>query len=230
MKAILLSAGRGSRLKPITNFMPKCLVPINGQPLLDIWINKLAKLNIKKIFVNTHYFHNQIREYINNHKLKNNITIVKEKKLLDTAGTLNKLIYNVVDEECLLIHADNYSKDDLSSLLIAHRKRPKNCFMTMMVFQTSEPSKCGIVNIDKQKVVTKFFEKKKKFNGNIANAAIYILSKEFLFVYKKNFKNAKNFSKDVIPFCINKIYTYQTKKLFIDIGTPKKYKQALKIK
>ena len=99
-----------------------------------------------------------------------------------------------------------------------------------MVFQTSEPSKCGIVNIDNQKVVTKFFEKKKKFNGNIANAAIYVLSKEFLFSFKKNFTNAKNFSNDVIPFYMNKIYTYQTKKLFIDIGTPIKYKEALKIK
>lgn len=230
MKAILLCAGKGTRLKPITNYMPKCLVPINGQPLLDIWLTKLENLKINKIYINTHHLNNQVEKFVKNHKLKSRITLVYEKRLLNTAGTLNKLLDDVIDQECLLIHADNYCQDDLSLLIKTHRNRPSYCFMTMMLFKTKEPSKCGIVKLNKDNVVTNYFEKKKKFNGNIANGAIYVLSKEFLLSYKQKYNNAKNFSEHVIPLCMNKIYTYLTKKLFIDIGTPKKYKQVLNLK
>jgi len=177
MKAILLCAGKGARLKPITNYIPKCLVPINGQPLLDIWLTKLEKLKINKIYINTHHLNDQVEKFVK-----------------------------------------------------THRNRPNYCFMTMMLFKTKELSKCGIVNLNKNNVATNYFEKKKKFNGNIANGAIYVLSKEFLLSYKKKFNNAKIFSDHVIPLCMNKIYTYLTKKLFIDIGTPKKYKEALNLK
>ena len=59
--------------------MPKCLVPINGQLLLDIWLTKLEKLNIKKIYINTQYLHGQVTKYIKNHRLKSIIALVYEK-------------------------------------------------------------------------------------------------------------------------------------------------------
>ena len=223
MRAILLCAGKGERLKPITNFIPKCLVPINGRPLLDIWIEKLIRIKVKKIFINTHHLHNQIRNFLNNHKHKRYIELFYEKKLLDTAGTLKKISSKLFNDDCLLIHADNYCEDDLINFLKAHYSKPKYCYFTMMLFKTKESHKCGIVKINKYEIVEEYYEKKRIKKGNLANAAIYALSSDFILNFKNRFKHAKNFSTDVIPLCLNKIYTFKTKN--IDIGSPENYKK-----
>jgi len=228
MKVILLAAGFGSRLKPITNYIPKCLVPIGGRALLDIWIKKLEEIKVKTIIINTHYLHLQVNNFIKKYHNNKKIKIKYEKILLGTAGTLLKNIDLIKDSDCLLIHADNYCEDDLKKLIVAHKNRPKSCLLTMMVFKVTDSFLFGIVNIDKNRIVRNYFEKNKKAKGNLANAAIYVLSKKFLIKYKKEFKHAKNFSTDVLPFCINKIYVYKTNNKLIDIGTLKNYNLANK--
>ena len=104
-----MAAGLGTRLRPITNDTPKCLVPINGRPLLDIWVETLVCSGVKEILVNAHYLHNQVKEYVNNSKYKNLILIQYEEELLGTAGTLIKNSSFLEDEGGLLIHADNFS-------------------------------------------------------------------------------------------------------------------------
>ena len=64
MRAILLAAGLGTRLRPITDTIPKCLVPINGKPLIDYWLEQLTKAGIEKFLINTHYLHEQVESYI----------------------------------------------------------------------------------------------------------------------------------------------------------------------
>ena len=60
MRAILLAAGLGTRLRPITDKIPKCLVPINGKPLIDYWLEQLTKAGIEKFLINTHYLHEKV--------------------------------------------------------------------------------------------------------------------------------------------------------------------------
>ena len=91
-KTILLAAGYGKRLKPITNELPKCLVPINGRPLLDIWLNKLTKEGFGPFLINTHYKNELVNDFIKKSEFKNQIEIVYEERLLGTAGTLIKNI------------------------------------------------------------------------------------------------------------------------------------------
>ena len=64
MRAILLSAGLGTRLRPLTNEVPKCLVPINGRPLLDIWLEKLTLSGFGPFLVNTHYLSGQVERHL----------------------------------------------------------------------------------------------------------------------------------------------------------------------
>ena len=226
MRTILLSAGLGERLRPLTEKTPKCLIPINGKPHLDIWLEKLTEAHLGPFLINTHYLAKQVEDYIGKSKYKKEVTLVHESKLLGTAGTLMKNIDFYKNEDGLLIHADNYCLSKINKLVTAHKNRPSNCVITMMTFRTETPSTCGIVELDKRGVVTGFYEKIKSPPSNLANGAIYVLSRDLLKRLKEEFSNLSDFSLEVLPKLIGKIYTYETKNFFIDIGTVKSYKKA----
>jgi mannose-1-phosphate guanylyltransferase len=221
MNAILLAAGKATRLRPISKKKPKCLIKIGKINMLDFWIENLLKLGVKKILINTHYLHDQIVDHIRSHPQKNKIKITYEKNLLGTAGTLLKNLDFFENDGGFFLHADNYTKQSLKPFQDAHNKRPKNCTITMMKFKTLDPKNSGIVKTDSKKRMIKFYEKKKTVFGNIANGAIYLLSKKFIKNYKKINSRAKDFSKDIIPRCKQKVYCFHTNEFFIDMGTIK---------
>ena len=226
MHTILLSAGLGLRLRPITEKTPKCLVPINGTPLLDIWLRRLTEAKLGPFLVNTHYLSEQVKNFIEQGAYKSQITLAHEPQLLGTAGTLIKNIDFFEDNEGLLIHADNYCFANFNKFISAHKNRPENCVMTMMTFRSNTPSTCGIVELDRKGVVTGFYEKIKSPPGNLANGAIYILSKDLLKNFKRDPSNLTDFSTEVLPKLVGRIYTYETKEQFMDIGTVKSYEKA----
>ena len=108
MKAILLSAGFGKRLMPYTSETPKCLLPVKGVPILEIWMNKLAKLGVKSFLINTHYMHDKVKDFAVKSKFKENITLIHENKLLGTGGTLRENLDFYDNKDGFLIHTDNY--------------------------------------------------------------------------------------------------------------------------
>ena len=225
MKVILLSAGLGQRLRPITNDTPKCLVPINDIPLLKIWLDRLTQEGLGPFLVNTHYLQDKVEDFINTSLHRKKISLVNEPVLLGTAGTLLKNIDFFGEQDGMLIHADNYCLADFKEFLDAHKNRPKDCLMTMMVFRTNTPSTCGIVELDENKVVINFHEKVESPPSNLANGAIYILSNELLNSLK--FKDpVSDFSLEVLPELIGRIYAYETSEVFIDIGSPETYAEA----
>ena len=226
MNAILLAAGYGTRLKPITNSTPKCLVKIKNEPLLNIWLDKLTKAGIENILINTHYLSKQVENYVDKSLFKKKIKLVKENKLLGTAGTLINNIDFFNNEDGFLIHSDNYCLEDLNNLIEAHKKRPTNCLMTMLTYQTSNPSSCGIVKINEKGIVKNFYEKSIKNYGSLANGAVYILSSQIIKTIQNKFPYAKDFTKDILQNFLGKIYTYETINFFTDIGTPKEYEKA----
>lgn len=228
MHAILLAAGLGTRLRPITLKIPKCLIKLKNKPLLEIWIKNLIKAKIKRILINTHYLSDHVKAFVQSSEYKNFITLTHEPELLGTAGTLIHNLDFYKGDDVMLIHADNYCEEDLEKLIQAHKNRPNNCIMTMMTFRTKNPSSCGIVDLDKNNVVTLMHEKEKSIKSNLANCAVYILSKNFL-EHTMLSKNIKDFSKEVIPKCYGKIFTFETKKIFEDIGTNQTYSQLKQI-
>jgi mannose-1-phosphate guanylyltransferase len=225
MNALILAAGFGTRLKPLTNKIPKCLVPIKGIPLLELWLEQLSSLKVNKILLNTHYLSDQVSCFISDSKYCNICKVIYEKVLLGTAGTLLKNIDQFSDDDCILLHADNYTKTDLKNLVIAHQNRPSHCLITILVFETNNPSSCGIVEL-KDSVVINLHEKKPNPPGNIANGAIYILSEEAMLIIKNEFSNSKDFVNDILIHFIGKIYSYYTSEIFLDIGTPENYLKA----
>ena len=84
MKALLLAAGLGTRLKPITNYTQKCLVPINGKPLIEYWLENLSNVGVQHFLINTHYFKEQMEQFVLKSKFRDKITLVYEEELLNT--------------------------------------------------------------------------------------------------------------------------------------------------
>ena len=123
MKALIFAAGLGTRLKPLTDTMPKALVPIDGKPLLEHVILKLKAAGFNQIIVNVHHFPDQIIEFL---KSKNNfdlrIEISDERdKLLDTGGGVKKAKWFFDDGKPFLVHnVDILSNIDLQSLYQQH--------------------------------------------------------------------------------------------------------------
>lgn len=222
MKAVLLAAGLGTRLRPYTDDKPKCLIEIGGTPLILIWLRSLLKSGFSEILVNTHYLSEQVVECVSKSSYEKYITFVHEPELLGTAATLIKNIDFLGDEDCLLIHADNFMKSDLDSFLKANSSRPDYCLISMLTFRTGNPKSCGVVEIDENKVVQKFYEKVDSDHGNLANAAVYALSNQLA----KSLTYEKDFSRDVIPALLGKIYSVETDGYFVDIGTPESLRQA----
>ena len=117
MKAMLLSAGLGNRLRPLTEKIPKCLVPINGKPILQIWLERLSAENIGPFLINTHYLPKQVNDFVSASAFSSQISLVNEVSLLGTAGTLIKNIDFFNQNDGLMIHA-------LSLIHISEPTRP----------------------------------------------------------------------------------------------------------
>ena len=229
LKAILLSAGLGTRLRPQTFHKPKCLMEINNEPILGIWIEKLYNLGCSEILINTHYFSDQVEEFIKNFKkFPINIKTSYEEKLLGTAGTLmNNLDF--IEDDTLLIHSDNFTTSNLNGLIKKHNKKNDECLLTMLTFKTETPQNCGVVLTDRNGIVQSFHEKVANPPGNIANGAIYVFNKDLIYWLKSQDDKFVDFSNDVLPLLTGKIQTWQTKEIFIDIGTPNSLKTARNI-
>lgn len=226
MKVILLAAGLGTRLRPLTENIPKCLVPIKGKPLLQIWLESLTSAGLKAFLINTHYLSDQVESFIKKCEFKDLCILKYEEKLLGTAGTLLANTNFINKDDCMLIHADNYCLANINLFLKAHYNRPNYCLMTMLTFRTNDPSSCGIVELNKDNVVIGFHEKIKSPPGNIANGAVYILSNELINYLKNELPNATDFSNNVISLLKGRIFTYETSETFIDIGSPETYSKA----
>jgi mannose-1-phosphate guanylyltransferase len=229
MRAILLAAGFGTRLRPLTNTMPKCLVPIHGQPLLGIWLERLTQAGIGPFLVNTHYLADQVEQFIATSPYRDQVTLVHEPTLLGTAGTLMANLDFFQGEDGLLIHADNYCLADFREFMEAHSQRPPQCLITIMAFRTPTPSSCGILELDDQGVVVGFHEKVANPPGNLASAAVYLLSAEFLALAASELRMVADFSTEVIPKLIGRMFIYETIAPFIDVGSPQAYEHANQI-
>ena len=217
--AMLLCGGLGTRLQPLTDRWPKCLMPINGRPLLEYWLNMLWQNEIHEVLVNAHHFHKIIERFLERPRFCQWVRSVYEPKLLGTAGTLRKNIDFFSDSTILLIHADNWCQFNLNEFLNFHNNcRPAGTVLTMMTFRTDTPSTCGIVELDSSGVVKHFHEKKSDPPGDLANGAVYLVEFEVL-TWIADHPEIIDFSTQVLPHYLGRISTWENTNIHRDIGT-----------
>ncbi len=228
MRALLLSAGLGTRLRPLTNSIPKCLVPIKGKPLMEYWLDMLCKEEITPVMVNLHYLSKEVEAYIETSPYRKSITTVDEEDLLGTGGTLLKNRNFFEKEPVFMAHGDNLSLFDMRDFVRAHDSRPGHCQITMMTFETDTPQSCGIVELDRDNVVCAFHEKVENPPGRLANGAVYILEPSVFDFLESLGKEVIDFSTEVLPHYMGRINTFHNGRYHRDIGTMESYLKAQK--
>lgn len=219
MKAILLAAGLGTRLRPLTDTLPKCLVPICGRPLLELWLENLARAAIGPVLVNTHHLADEVSRYIDGSPYRDAVTLIHEPRLLGTGSTLlaNRDFFG--QSPVLLAHADNLCVCDLGAFVRAHQGRTAGALMTMMTFSTDAPSTCGIVEVDDRDIVSSVHEKVPNPPGHLANGAVYIVEPEIVDFMAALPGTSIDFSTDVVPRLRGRIQTWHNPGIHRDIGT-----------
>lgn len=218
MKAILLAAGLGTRLAPLTDVLPKCLMPIHGRPLLEYWIWSLARAGVDEVLVNLHFRADLVAAYLAGSRFPIPVRTVREPELLGTAGTLAAGAAFLDGGAGLLVHADNLCLTDFPAFLAAHESRPAGTAFTMMLFRTPTPRSCGVVGLDAAHRVTAFHEKVADPPGNLANGAVYIVEPEVLHWLAEDGRRT-DFSLDVIPHFLGRILGWENTGYHRDIGT-----------
>ena len=144
MKAFLLAAGVGSRLRPITDTIPKCMVAIGGRPLIDIWLDAFGAAGIDEVLVNLHHLPDVVRRHLAGRTGPPVVQTVYEPELLGSAGTLAANRSWLGDDDMFLVcNADNLTDFDLRALISEHRDH--SAVATLTVFHSENPSAGGVV-------------------------------------------------------------------------------------
>lgn len=226
MKAYLLAAGLGTRLRPITNTTPKCLIDIAGKPLMQWWLELLARYSVSEVLVNTHYLAEQVHTFIEKYNAtdgQQHVTEFYEPELLGSGGTVSvSRDFIGTDESFLICYADNLTNINLRKMMRFHESH--SGILTMALFHANNPKQCGIATIDNAEKITEFEEKPEQPISDLANAGIYIANRALL----QYLSNASfiDFSRDVLPKLIGKMYGYEMHDYLIDIGTIESLKKA----
>jgi len=177
--AVLLAAGLGTRLRPLTDLTPKCLVQVSGRTLLDIWLDALAAVGVTEVLVNTHHLAERVEGHLAlRDEVPPRVRTVHEPQLLGSAGTLlaNRHLLER-DEMFLALNADNLTDFDLRNLVDAHRTGGAPA--TISVFRSTTPTQCGILEV-RDGLVIGFEEKPTEPRGNLANAGMYAFNSDVL--------------------------------------------------
>ena len=220
MKALLLAAGLGTRLRPITNHVPKCLVTIQGKPLLAYWLDMLLPNGIERVLMNTHYLPEAVNAFVKQSDWVNQIDTMYEPILLGTGGTvlINQSYFS--GQPFMVAHADNLTRFDVKRFIDAHENRASGTEITMMTFKTDAPQSCGIVDLDSRGVVQQFHEKVDNPPGDLANAAVYIFEPTVISFLVSLGQNVVDISTEVLPAYLGRIQTFLNDDYHRDIGTP----------
>jgi mannose-1-phosphate guanylyltransferase len=226
MKAYLLAAGLGTRLRPLTDTIPKCLVPVAGKPLLEWWMELFRKHGVTDVLINTHHHRAQVKDFISKHNTdgkRPRLYEFYENKLAGSGGTVmaNK-DFVAGEEEFFICYADNLTQIDLTALEEYHKTH--DGILTMALFNSEVPEQCGIALTDENGKIIEFEEKPSRPKSNLANAGIYVTTQE-IFRYIPDLPLV-DFGKDVLPSLIGKMYGYAVDCFHLDIGTPENLYRA----
>jgi mannose-1-phosphate guanylyltransferase len=227
MRALLLSAGFGTRLHPVTRSIPKCLVPIRGRALLDYWFDHLfGSGQVERVLVNTHYLASQVEEHVAKSRWADHVDLVYEAQLLGTGGTIkfNRAYFGA--NPFIVAHADNLTTFDVSGLVNAHTARPPDCALTMLTFRSDDPQSCGIVELDRSGRVVAFHEKAPNPPGNLANAAVYLFTPEVADFIAGKDRVVIDLSTEIIPHFVGRILAVESRGYHRDIGTIESLQKA----
>lgn len=225
MKAFVLAAGEGRRLRPLTDRVPKCLVPVQGTPLLEIWLRLLEASGVTAALVNRHHLSDDVREFLSRRQGRLDVRSVHEQVLLGSAGTVAANRDFVAEErEFLVVYGDVLTNANLVELVARHRDAGVE--LTVGVVKTDRPQEKGIVVVDADARIVSFQEKPKAPLSDLANAGIYVASPGLFEYLAHDAPPPYDFGVDVLPKMVGRMQAVTLDGYLSDIGTPAAYRAA----
>ena len=223
MKAFLLAAGVGSRLRPITDTVPKCLVPVGGQPMLDVWLDAFDRAGVDEVLVNLHHLPDVVRHHLEQRDGTPSVLTFFEPELLGSAGTLvaNRAWVDG-DEMFLACYADNLTDFDLCSLVQTHREH--GAIATLTVFHSERPSAGGVMELDATGMIVGFEEKPANPVSDLVNAGMYAFRPDVL--DELGGPPPCDIGYDLLPRLVGRAKAMPVEGYFRDIGTIEAYERA----
>lgn len=199
MKAMVLAAGEGTRLRPLTLNMPKPMVPVRERPALEYIVAWLSYHGIKQIAMNLHHCPDVIPDHFGDGSdFGVQLTYSRETKILGTAGGAKKLSA-FLDSPFVLVYGDVLTDLNLTDMLEAHANRPAGTRLTMSLYHVPNPTECGIVRLDESGRVREFVEKPEENQvfSDLASAGILIVEPKILDLVPEG--THFDFGNDVFP-------------------------------
>lgn len=229
IKVMVMSAGVGSRLDPLTRGIPKPLIPIANKPVMDILFEKLADFGIKDVICNTYYLADKIIDRYKSNNFGINFNYIKEDNLSGTAGGVKKCqFFFDKNSPFIVLSADGVTNADIKKGIETHLN--SNAIATIGIKQIAKEDveHFGVVVTDSNGFITEFQEKPSvsEAKSDFINTGIYIFDyKIFDYIPENTFYD---FAKNVFPelLKIKSINTFEIKEYWNDIGTIEQYKQS----
>jgi mannose-1-phosphate guanylyltransferase len=222
MKAFLLAAGHGTRLRPHTDNAPKCLLPIKGVPILEIWLSLCRRYGISDVLVNTHAHASAVKDFVGAWRNGVRVAVVEEPELHGSAGTL---LFNrdwvAGEEKFWVFYADVLTNANLASMLSSHNE---TVAATLGLYRVPDPQRCGIATLDANGTIVSFVEKPSNPEGNLAFAGLMLATPQLLECIPE--KPGADLGFDVLPRLTGRMQGYCIPELVLDIGTLENYQLA----
>lgn len=228
MKAFILAAGLGTRLRSLGLDVPKVMVPIGGKPLLEHHLELFKQQGIHEFIVNLHYLPEKITDYFGDgQKFGVSIIYSHEPKLLGTAGAVKKMELELRGGSFIVFYGDNLVRVDFGPLVEFHRARRAEA--TVALFASPEPWTGGVVETDSNGRVLQFVEKpdRKQISTNLISAGIFVLEPRVLDVIPAG--QFYDFGRDVFPRLLaqrRRVCAMEPKAYIQDVGTPERLAKA----
>jgi NDP-sugar pyrophosphorylase family protein len=217
---MVMAAGLGTRLRPLTDFLPKPMMPVANRPVLHHLLNLLHRHEVREVGVNVHAFPELIQTYFGDgSSLDMSIHWSHEPELLGTAGGTKKLENFWNGETILITSGDGLHDVDVTALLGHHRRT--GALATLTVKPVSDPSAYGVVILDRDTRVRGFQEKptRDEARSDLANCGIYVIEAQLLDRIPAD--TFSDFGTDVWPALVaanEEVYAYTTMAYWNDVG------------
>ena len=223
MKAFLLAAGYGTRLRPLTDHIPKCLLPVRGVPLLETWLQLCHRHGIDEVLINVHAHAAKVSDYLGLHRNGVRVKVIEEPELLGSAGTIRANRAWIGQAESFWIfYGDVLTRANLTSMFHFHQSR--KMLATLGVYRVPDPARCGVVTSDHEGILRSFIEKPRHPQSTVAFSGILLASPALLDFIPPN--RPADFGFHVLPHLVGRAAVYEIPEYLIDVGTKETYETA----
>jgi mannose-1-phosphate guanylyltransferase len=223
LKAFLLAGGHGTRLRPLTDSIPKCLVPIRGRPLLDIWLDLCARSSITEVLINLHAHPQTIEQHLKRSRPPVKVRLIHEERLLGSAGTLAaNRAWVGSDSAFWILYSDVLTNTSLSRMSEFHSRHDE--VVTLGLYQVPDPSRCGVAVTDNGGTIIDFEEKPQTPQSNWVFSGLMVGDASLFDSIPPCIP--ADIASHVLPRLLGKMRAYPIADYLLDIGTVSNYERA----